>query len=295
MISIDERMKENYEKRNRHYLTRRTPVIIRIDGKAFHTYTKGLKKPFDAGLIEDMQQTTLYLCQNIQGCKFGYAQSDEISLLLTDYDTLQTDAWFDYCQNKMESIAASMATGIFNRLRFQRYLEEGISEHFVEGTDLENIRIDVVKICNYMPLTGSSYDRIANFDARSFNIPKEEVNNYFVWRQQDATKNSISMLAQSLFSHNELHGKSGKQKQEMCFQKGINWNNLPITQKRGSCCYKSEISKDLTGKISVVELEKSQKVWQNSNGRYGIFVQDWIIDNETLIFSQNPQLINDLV
>lgn len=306
MISIDDRMKDFYERRNRRFLTRRTPVIIRIDGKAFHTYTKGLKKPFDEGLIEDMQRTMLYLCKNIQGCKFGYVQSDEISLLLTDYDTLTTDAWFDYCQNKMESIAASMATGIFNQLRFQRYLEEGISEHFNEGVDLEDIRIDLVDICNYMPLTGSPYSNIANFDARAFNVPKDDVTNYFVWRQNDATKNSISMLAQSLYPHKELQGKNGDQMQEMCFQKGINWNNIPTSQKRGSACYKVRTKKDLSTKISFESLRGGENTWFESIGevdsiqqirKWGVYVDDWTIDNEIPIFTSEVgrTLINILV
>ena len=90
------RMKENYENRSKIFLTRRTPVIIRLDGKAFHTYTRGLDKPFDSGLINDMQDTAIYLCQNIQGAKCAYVQSDEISILVTDFDDINTQAWFDY-------------------------------------------------------------------------------------------------------------------------------------------------------------------------------------------------------
>lgn len=259
MITIDDRMKDYYEKRGRRYLTRRTPVVIRIDGKAFHTYTKGLDKPFDSLLVADMQATALQLCKQIQGCKFGYVQSDEISLLLTDYDTLQTDAWFDYCQNKMESIAASIATAEFNFLR--------------------------VSVFN---------TNLALFDARSFNIPREEVCNYFVWRQQDATKNSISMLAQSLYSHKELQGKNGNEMQEMCFQKGKNWNNLPIAFKRGTAIYKQRVKKDLTEKVSREKLETSDNTWV-SDGKWGVYTNEWYIDQETPIFSQNRELIENLV
>ena len=119
---INIRMKSNYESRSRIFLTRRTPVICRLDGKAFHTWTRGLKKPFDEGLIDDMEATTKFLCENIQGVKLGYCQSDEISLLLTDYETLDTQAWFDYNVQKMTSISASMATAKFNQLRLQRNL-----------------------------------------------------------------------------------------------------------------------------------------------------------------------------
>jgi len=284
MISIDDRMKDFYERRNRRFLTRRTPVIIRIDGKAFHTYTKGLKKPFDEGLIEDMQRTMLYLCKNIQGCKFGYVQSDEISLLLTDYDTLTTDAWFDYCQNKMESIAASMATGIFNQLRFISKVDTWW------GCDL-----DKEEAIHRLTIN------LANFDARAFNVPKDDVTNYFVWRQNDATKNSISMLAQSLYPHKELQGKNGDQMQEMCFQKGINWNNIPTCQKRGSACYKVRTKKDLTKKVTLESLKGNENMWWENYGlpepKWGVYVDDWDIDDDIPVFTSEVgrTLINTLV
>lgn len=213
--SIMQRMKSNYESRSKTYLTRRTPVIIRLDGKAFHTYTRGLNKPFDEGLIQDMEATTLFLCKNIQGVKLGYCQSDEISLLLTDYDSLDTQAWFDYNVQKMTSISASLATGIFNRYRDLRHLDK------YEKTDK-------VVLSN-----------LANFDSRVFNIPKEEIANYFLARQKDAVKNSIAMLAQSLYSHTELHKKNGNDMQEMCFQKGHNWNDLDYKKKRGCTVIKT--------------------------------------------------------
>jgi tRNA(His) guanylyltransferase len=219
------RMKNNYESRNQTYLTRRTPVIMRIDGKAFHTYTKGLNKPFDKGLIEDMQQTAIYLCQNIQGAKCAYTQSDEISILITDYDTLTTDAWFDYNVQKMTSISASLATAKFNQLRLNRIIKEMDPENFTDGECIDYILQNKIIL--------------ANFDSRVFNIPKEEVANYFLARQEDAVSNSISMLAQSLYSHNELHKKSANEMQEMCFQKGHNWNDLPFYMKRGSFIMKN--------------------------------------------------------
>lgn len=244
-----QRMKENYEQRSRTYLTRRTPVILRLDGKAFHTYTRGLDKPFDDGLIEDMQETAKYLCENIQGAKLAYTQSDEISILLTDYDNINTDAWFDYQVQKMCSVAASMATAQFNYLRLVRYFsgddlmniskgeaDRGVGEHFRAGVNLEEVRDDIASIVNYMPLS----PKYGLFDCRAFNIPKEEVANYFLARQRDAVKNSISMLAQSLYSHSELHGKNGDEMQELCFQKGHNWNDLHWSKKRGSTVMKNE-------------------------------------------------------
>lgn len=220
------RMKENYEKRSRTFLTRRTPVIIRLDGKAFHTYTKGLDKPFDEGLIEDMQLTAQYLCENIQGCKLAYTQSDEISLLLTDYDGLDTQAWFDYNVQKMTSISASMASAKFNQLRQIR-----VFNTYVKGE-------------KYYPIEFSLPNSLAIFDSRAFNIPKDEVANYFLARQKDAVKNSVAMLAQSLYSHKELHKKNGPEMQELCFQKGHNWNDLDFSKKRGSTIIKNKYIND---------------------------------------------------
>ena len=113
--ALGARMKENYENISKTKLLRRTPVAIRIDGKAFHTFTRGFKKPFDDILIKSMEETMLYLCKNIQGCVLGYHQSDEITLILTDYKRFNSDAWFDYEVQKLCSIAASMATMAFNK------------------------------------------------------------------------------------------------------------------------------------------------------------------------------------
>lgn len=229
--SLGTRMKNNYEMRSRQYLTLRMPTIIRLDGKAFHTYTKGLNKPFDEGLIEDMQLTTAFLCKEIQGCKFGYTQSDEITLVLTDYDTFETSAWFDYNVQKMASIAASMATAKFNQLRLFRS---------TQNDELEGL------ICDEEIMETT----LAFFDARVFQIPeKEEVVNCLIWRQRDAEKNSIAMLAQSLYSSKELHKKNGSDMQEMCFQKGHNWNDLHFSKKRGSFIKKVI---HVNGKISMV-------------------------------------------
>lgn len=123
---LGDRMK-GYEQNSRITLTRRVPVIIRLDGKAFHTYTRGLKKPFDRVLMTTMQNTMQYLCENIQNCVFGYTQSDEITLVMTDYKTITTDAWFGNGVQKMCSVAASMATVAFNKFfaeEFAKLAEE---------------------------------------------------------------------------------------------------------------------------------------------------------------------------
>jgi tRNA(His) 5'-end guanylyltransferase len=192
---------------------------MRLDGKAFHTYTRGLDKPFDEGLIEDMRDTATYLCSKIEGAKCAYVQSDEISILITDYVNLKTQAWFDYSVQKMTSISASLCTAKFNQLRISRVNDWGKSEE-------SNYGEFILESIDNMPL--------AFFDSRVFNIPKEEVPNYFHARQRDAVKNSISMLGQSLYSHKELHKKSGDEVQELCFQKGHNWNDLHYSKKRGS-------------------------------------------------------------
>lgn len=223
--NLGDRMKSYYENRSKTFLTRRTPVIIRLDGKAFHTFTKGFNKPFDEVICSAMQQTMKYLCENIQGCVLGYTQSDEITLVLIDYQKLTTDAWFDYNVQKVCSVAASMATLAFNR-QFQRQIVELSYNGKLDNDELTN-----------------SYKRSAKagavFDARCFNIPKEEVTNCILWRQQDAIRNSISSVGQANFSHKRLEGLDSKQIQELLFQeKGINWNNYPTKFKRGSCCIK---------------------------------------------------------
>lgn len=193
--SLGDRMKDYYEDRTRIFLPRRTYSIIRIDGKAFHTYTRGLQQPFDDQLMNDMDEIGIALCRTIQGAKFAFVQSDEISILLTDFDEINTSAWFDGNIQKIVSVSASIATASFNDLR---------------------------------------PGKIALFDSRVFTIPtKTEVENYFIWRQQDATRNSISSVAQNLYSHKELHGKNTNEMQEMAFQKGTNWNDLAPRYKRG--------------------------------------------------------------
>lgn len=228
--ALGDRMKKNYEDRYRIYLTRRTPVIIRIDGNAFHTFTRGLDRPFDFDFMWVMQQTCLNLCENIQGCVGGYVQSDEISLLLIDYQNLNTDAWFDYNLQKITSIAAARSTVIFNK--FVDCVCEKYRKEYWEMRDDEH---------RYF-LWADKLDK-AMFDARAFNIPKEEVCNYFIWRQQDATRNSIQAAGQTYFSHKELDHKSQSDIQEMLFQKGINWNDYFTDQKRGAFVCK-EIEED---------------------------------------------------
>ena len=227
------RMKEFYEGVPKTRLVRRMPVAIRIDGKAFHTFTRGFQKPFDEILVKSMQDTMKYLCENIQGCVLGYTQSDEITLILVDYKHLNSDAWFDYEIQKMCSIAASMATMAFNKAFASNVAKQSkrLYSEYLEEKDASYI--DTLEI---------AMNKGAMFDARCFNIPKEEVANLIYWRQLDATRNSIQMVGQANFSHKELQNKSCNMIQEMLFsEKGINWNDYPTHLKRGSCCIKTTI------------------------------------------------------
>jgi tRNA(His) 5'-end guanylyltransferase len=204
--SLGDRMKEFYEKRSKILLPRRTYTVIRVDGKAFHTYTKGLNRPFDIKFIEDMDETAKYMCENIQGAKLAFVQSDEISIIVTDFDNLKTNAWFDGNIQKMASISASLATAKLNELR---------------------------------------PGKIALFDSRVFTIPSlGEIDNYLIWRQQDTTRNSISSLAQSMFSPKDLHGCNCDKMQDMCFLGGVNWNDLDAKLKRGRLIVKESYDKN---------------------------------------------------
>ena len=237
------RMKTYYEQIPKTKLMRRCPVAIRIDGKAFHTFTRGFDKPFDGVLISAMQSTMKYLCENIQGCVFGYTQSDEITLILLDYQTLTTDAWFDYEVQKMCSIAASMATMAFNRY-FNKSLNDWGRKTF-EWWDMGGTYNPVdPDLLSQLQTYNTALEKGAMFDARVFNIPKEEVTNLVYWRQLDAARNSVQMVGQANFSHNQLQGKSCNDIQDMLMETyGINWNDFPTYMKRGTACVR-----DLGGK-----------------------------------------------
>ena len=245
--SLGDRIKSDYEDRTRFSLPRRSYTIIRIDGKAFHTYTKGLVKPFDDGLMEDMDLTAMYLCKNIMGSKFAFVQSDEISILLTDFEEIGTQSWFDSNLQKICSVSASMSTRIFNECRLKR--------------------------------NGLEKMRWAEFDSRVFQIPqKTEVENYFIWRQKDSTRNSISSVAQSLYSHKELNNKNSDEQQELIFQKGINWNDYASKYKRGRIIIKETYKK---------EPEENDKSEESIRTRW--------ITVEVPIFTQNREFISEKI
>lgn len=243
---------------------RRCPVAIRIDGKAFHTFTRGFQKPFDEVLIKSMQQTMKYLCENIQGCVLGYTQSDEITLILVDYKKLTSSAWFDYEVQKMCSIAASMTTMTFNRA-----FAKNVGDYCTYNYECMDNTHE-----NYEHILSLAVDKGAMFNARCFNIPKEEVTNLVYWRQLVSSRNSIQMLGQANFSHSELQNKSCNDIQDMLMmQKGINWNDLPVYQKRGSCCVRNKIVVKSNGIMETIQLRDTSK---SEN--------EWIVDKNIPIF-----------
>lgn len=245
--SLGDRMK-SYEDSYRISLPIRMPVIIRVDGKAFHTYTRNLKRPVDENLLYVMDQTATELCKAIQGAKLAYVQSDEISVLITNYEDLDTQAWFDNNLQKMVSISSSVAAATFTALSGRLF--GGIT-------------------------------RVALFDARAFIVPKEDVCNYFLWRQQDATRNSIQMLARSMYSHKECDNMNTSQLQELVFRKGVNWNDCPVSQKRGRCIVKTQYEHVGVNPKTGEEIPSMRSAWT--------------VDNNIPIFSQDRSYIEKYV
>lgn len=215
--------------------------------KLFHTYTKGCKKPVDKNLVHCMNETAIYLCKNVQNCVVAYVQSDEISLLLNNFKDINTQSWFDNNLQKMVSVSAAMSSAKF--------------------TSISDLIFGAPKL--------------AMFDSRAFIMPKEEVCNYFIWRQNDATRNSVQMLARTLYSHKDCENKNNSELQEMCFQKGINWNDCPTSQKRGRCIIKTQ-----TEKLGFNPKTKEQLPSLRT---------EWIVDDEIPILSQDRDYITKFI
>lgn len=196
MTSLAQRIKR-YERASAHQLTPNSAVIIRVDGRAFHTWTRGLDRPFDANLMRIMVEATRETAADMQGFKLAYTQSDEATFLLTDFDRHDTLGWFGYDLSKLISISASLFTMAFNRRFIHR--------------------------------------QSAVFDSRAFVVPYDDVPNAFVWRQQDWERNSLQMLARSRFTPMELHGKNRAQIHDMLHRTGVNWaRDLTEQQKNGT-------------------------------------------------------------
>ena len=280
------RIKGYYEKIPQTKLMRRCPVLLRLDGKAFHTWTQGFKKPFDEVLVKSMQDTMKYLCENIQGCVFGYTQSDEITLVLVDYKKLNSAAWFDYEVQKLCSVAASMCTMAFNKA-FDKNKEIFYKNNTVlkEYDDCAAIEFNTNNNEKLYSIYCKAAEKGAMFDCRCFNIPKEEVTNCIYWRQVDATRNSIQMVGQANFSHKELDGKKQNDIQDMLMiQKGINWNDFPTHLKRGSCCIKTT-----TTITCATEIDGEVKTWATERPH-------WFVDMEIPIFkNEGREYIEKLI
>lgn len=214
--SLGTRMK-GYEMESRLVFNERVPVIIRLDGKSFHTYTKGMKRPFDDKLANAMKETTKFLCENITDCRFGYTQSDEITLVLTNDRSEDYSAWYGNQLQKIVSVAASYCTFKFNSLMFD------------------------------------SVGVPALFDARAFELPTvTEACNAVYWRQLDAMRNSVQMLAQSLYSHKDTQFINNEDmKVKMVEEKGIDWSELEVWKQRGTACIKGENGWELDGSTPV--------------------------------------------
>lgn len=241
--SLGDRIKSQYEHRTRYFLPRRTYVVIRVDGKAFHTFTRGCNRPFDNQLITSMDEVAIALCNQIDGAAFAYAQSDEVSVLVTDFSREGTGAWFDNNLQKMSSVSASIATAAFN--------------------------------CSWAALSSTpDTQALALFDSRVFTIPDPvEVENYFIWRQKDWTRNSIQLVGQSFFSHRELHGKNNSKIQEMLFtQKGVNWSDYPAHLKRGR----------------IIKYNKREEGSLRRDSR-------WVVDNDIPVFTRDRSYLRNLI
>ncbi len=242
--SLGDRMKD-YEQRAFRPLVRRVPVLLRIDGKAFHTWTKGLERPFDDNLKRCMNYAMYKMCSEIEGARFGYCQSDEISILICDYQDIGTQAWFDYRANKIESVAASICTASFNHMA--------------------------------MKVLPDQYNKKgpAYFDARAWNLPKEEVLNYAYWRQKDCLRNSLSQLSRAYFSHKQLMHKNSSDMQEMLMtEKNINWNNIDTMLKRGAVVFKLRYHID----------NKDETIRHK-----------WVIDHNIPDFNKSPEYIQKFI
>lgn len=194
---LGDKIKSQFEDALRVYLPRRTHLVIRIDGRRFHTFTRKLERPYDRRLADALDSAALALAGEMSGCRLGFGQSDEYSFLLTDFASEHEKMWFDGNVQKIVSVAASIFTAHFARA-------------FADASS------------------------VAVFDARVMVIPRRvDVEQYFIWRQLDATANSLNMLAAAHYSHEELLGRSTAEKHDLLHAKGINWSHAEASFKRG--------------------------------------------------------------
>jgi tRNA(His) guanylyltransferase len=275
--SMGDRMK-NYEAVNRHFLIPKLHTVLRLDGRAFHTYTKKFKSPFDDVLINAMDETAKYLCSKIQGAKFAYVQSDEITIYLSDNDELETQMWYGGNIQKMVSVSAAIATAKFNHIMLLQNIEDSIK--YVDDWNSIPSRELKLRMEGIIAVHAKKME-LAEFDSRVFQLPNiDEVLNCVLWRQQDCTRNSIQSVAHSLYSQNELHKQNTSQLQEMIFQKGINWNDYDPKLKRGRFIDKEYYKVDVKG---IVNGEKVIKEKDAVRSRW--------VSVECPIFSQDREFL----
>lgn len=265
--NLGDRMK-SYENITRTYLPGRMPIIIRIDGKAFHTFTKGFKKPFDDILMRAMEETAAVLCRDIEGVKVAYTQSDEISLLITNNDTWETQPWFGNNLQKMVSVAASIATLTFNRAFW----------HEVNTLNNDYLNTEDTK---YLNAYCHAVEKGAMFDARAFVLPADEVCNYFIWRQQDAIRNSIQSMGQAYFSHKELMNKNCENIKQMLVEKNLKWESIPVSCQRGICVVKKP-----TKVKTQINMETGAHMEMTRNR--------WTVDDNIPLFWEDRKYIDSL-
>ena len=269
--SLGDRMK-SYENISRIYLPGRMPIIIRIDGKAFHTFAKGFQKPFDDILMRAMEETATVLCRDIEGVKIAYTQSDEISLLITNNDTWETQPWFGNNIQQMVSVAASIATLAFNRA-FTALVSDFINDVYYKDPSFETDKL--------FDAYHGACDKGATFDARVFVLPADEVCNYFIFRQQDAIRNSIQSMGQAYFSHKELMNKNCENIKQMLVEKNIKWESIPVSCQRGICIIKKPT------KVKTQINMKAMTYMEMTRNR-------WTVDDNIPLFWEDRKYIDDL-
>lgn len=201
--SLGDRIK-GYESVSKLKLTKRTPVMIRLDGRAFHTLTRHMVKPFDNNMMDSMVAAAKDVMEGMQGAKIAYIQSDEVSIALMDYEHINSTGWFDYNHSKMVSISASTMS-----MRFSHYM-------------------NLINQCEV-------------FDSRVFNVPTCDITNCFLWRAQDWSRNSLQMYARANFTHKELHKKNKTDMHEMLHSIGKNWTtDLTPRERNGTFLIKTD-------------------------------------------------------
>lgn len=259
-----------YEEVSNIKLVSGLPVVIRLDGKAFHTFTKGFKKPFDDIVSRCMQRAMFEVCSEAQNCVMGYTQSDEITLVLCDYLNDDATCWFDNRLEKLVATTASDATLAFFRQLNREYInyDRELREREHKSRE-EYLKVRQDGSVDYFENLIDALDRKINFDSRAFNIPEHEIANVFIDRQVDAERNSIQMLAQSVIGKKQINGISNKKLQDKMFTEyGVNWNDIPTKFKRGSCCIKVP-----------------------TEVKPGVIRERWTIDNEIPVFTANREYI----